>query len=99
MLYLCGMLELVITILLCFAAIVIGLWLIGVGLRRLDDYKSMSKEDYQQLNEKAKRIVKLRQAEKCKQPKRRGFFRRLWDSLSDPSTLPEPIRSAMGHPF
>ena len=93
------MLELVVTILLCFAAIIIGLWLIGVGMRRLDDYKSMSKEDYQQLHQKAKRIVKLRQANKCEQPKRKGFFRRLWDSLSDPSTLPEPIRSAMGHPF
>jgi len=93
------MLEFVVIILFCFTAIIIGLWLIGVGLRRLENYKWMSKEDYRQLNEKAKRIYRLRQAEKCKQPKRRGFFRRLWDSLSNPSSLPEPIRSAMGRPF
>lgn len=92
------MLALIIAI-LCIVAIVFSLWLIGYGLRRMDDYKFMTKEDYQQLHRKAKRIVRLRQANKCERPKRKGFFRRLWDSLSDPSSLPEPIRSAMGHPF
>ena len=92
------MLALIIAI-LCIVAIIFSLWLIGYGLSRIDEYKFMNKDDYQQLHQKAKRIVKLRNEEKCKQPKRRGFLRRLWDSLSDPSTLPEPIRSAMGHPF
>ena len=92
------MLALVIAI-LCIVAIVFSIWLIGHSLRRIDGYKFMTREDYQQLNEKAKLIYKQREAEKNRQPKRRGFFSRLWGSLSDPSSLPEPIRQAMGHPF
>lgn len=92
------MLESIIVI-LCIVAIVFCLWFISYNLRRIYDYKFMTKEDYQQLNRKAKRIVRLREAERSKQPKRKGFFRRLWDSLSDPSSLPEPIRRAMGYPF
>ena len=92
------MLEFII-IILCIVAIVFCLWFIIYNLRRIDDYKFMTKEDYQQLNKKAKRIVRLREEEKRNRPKRKGFFRRLWDSLSDPSSLPEPIRRAMGYPF
>ena len=64
LLYLCGMLALIIAI-LCIVSIVFSLWLIGYGLRRIDDYKWMTKDDYQQLNEKAKRIVRLRKAKRA----------------------------------
>lgn len=47
----------------------------------------------------AEKLAKDEERKKRAKMKRRGFFRRLWDSLSDPSSLPEPIRSAMGHPF
>ncbi len=50
------MLALIIAI-LCIVAIIFSLWLIG--------YCSMTKEDYQQLNKKAKRIYRVHQARKA----------------------------------
>lgn len=58
--------EVELFVIVCFIAIIIALRMIGTGMRRIDGYKWMSKEDYQQLNEKAKRIVRLRQAKKKK---------------------------------
>lgn len=64
LLYLCGMLALIIAI-LSIVAIVFCVWFIGYNLRRIDDYKFMTKEDYQQLNKKAKQIYRVHQARKA----------------------------------
>jgi len=86
---------LIVILLVCVAALA----LIVVAIRNLASYKWMTKDDYSRLNDEAKRIYKQRQEEKHLKPKRRGFFKGLSDGLGSPSSLPGPIRRAMGHPF
>lgn len=78
-------------IILCVLGVIVSLWLIGYGLKKLGTHKWMTKDDYRQLNKKAKRVHLVHQEYKKHRPKPQGF----WQQMTDPSSLPEPIRRVL----